>query len=194
MLRRASVRASRLAIRQRHPPHQGPRSVSGRRRGLSSRAKRSRQETRRRLCGSWRPRRDTARHKARQKQQGCFGEALVVLDPLTPLHAALLALQIMPEALVMLPQPVFMDVEVALGGFGQLLGAGHRPVRGRDSGVDETNDIQPIRHNATPVLAGRQRERHKKGSECQGRPPVRGRDPSTSKGHAPHLESKRRSL
>ena len=33
-----------------------------------------------------------------------------------------------------------------------------------------------------------------KGSECQGRPPVRGRDPSTSKGRASHLESKRRSL
>src|SRR6187455_485149 len=68
----------------------------------------------------------------------------------------------MPEALVMLPEPVLMNVEIALGGLGQLLRAGHRPARGRDSGVDETNDIQPIRHNTTPVLADRRRKRREK--------------------------------
>ena len=63
VLRQASVRASRLARRPRRRRRQEARSASGRRRRPFSRSKRNRQETRRRLCGSPRPRRDTAWHR-----------------------------------------------------------------------------------------------------------------------------------
>ena len=120
--------------------------------------------------------RDTARTKARQKQQGCFGEALVVLDPLTPLNAALLALEIMPKR--------SLCAAASLHGCGgrpwqlwSIAWSGHCPARGRDLGVDETNDIQPIRHNALPFLptAG---AKGAKGVRIRRTRTLRARDPS----------------
>ena len=192
MLRRASVRASRLAIRQRHPPHQGPRSVSGRRRRLSSRAKRSRQETHRRLCGSRRPRRDTARHQRRgRNSRAVLAKRLLFSIRSRRLMLPCWRFRSCPKrSLCCRSQSSWMWRSPLAASVNCLERV---TVRRVDVTLASMRRTISSRSDTTllPSLPTAGAKGAKRGSECQGRPPVRARDPSMSKGHVPLLESKR---
>lgn|SRR6516162_10138274 len=101
---------------------------------------------------------------------------------------ALVPLDILTRLLAMAFEPFFVRAEIVLGGVGELLGSCDRPPRRHDSRVDDTDDVETIRHKQYSPSLPNPREQAPEGRNAKDAPQ---RDAAGLSGHASAPESKR---